>query len=150
PWNLVIRQGRLNAREWPTIAESGRRKRDDALALALAAQQTFRAAAADAGICERDRNPPAGRSCLPSPRCRAVNRHGEPSAGKYGRAYSTRPARFGSCSTPRANPSTWGAFRALLELGVKLRKSVELEERFDVLKRHAEEEKHEYTQDAPE
>jgi len=125
------------------MAENGRRKRDDAFAVALAAGQTLRAAAAAVGIGERTATrrwaDPAFRRRVTELRTEMTSRAlGIITDGMTDAAFTLRKLLKAKSESVRLS-----ACRALLELGVKLRESVELEERFAELERHAEWKKHE-------
>jgi hypothetical protein len=125
------------------MAEIGRRKGDDALLLALAAGQTVRDAARAAGIGERTATrrltDPSFRRRLVELRADMVNR----ALGKIADGMSDAAATLRKLLKAKGESVRLGACRAMLELGVKLRESVDLEERFALLEGRAEEEKHE-------
>lgn len=123
------------------MAGSGRRNADESLALALATGQTVRDAAASVGIGERT----ATRRCAnPDFRRRIAELRGELVARSLGRladgmADAANVLReLLVAQTPPA--VRLGACRALLELGVRLRESVEMEERLAALERLVESE----------
>jgi hypothetical protein len=100
------------------VAHRGRRNADDALALALARGATLRDAAAEVGVGERT----------------ATRRWAEPTF--RGRVAALRQDMVARCLGRMADGSEsvrLGAARAMLELGVKVRESVELGERLDEL-----------------
>jgi hypothetical protein len=116
------------------VAHRGRRNADEALALALASGQTLRAAAA-AGVAERTAT---RRWADPAFRRRVSELRGELVAQALGGvadgmadAAATLRALLGADS----ENVRLGAARALLELGVKLRENVELQERLQALEK---------------
>jgi hypothetical protein len=116
------------------MAGSGRRNADDALALALAAGQTLRDAAAAAGIGERT----ATRRWTDAAfRRRVALLRGDMVGRALGRMADGMAEAAGvlrallAADTPPA--VRLGAARSLLELGVKLREAVELEARLSSL-----------------
>src|SRR5262245_4176812 len=121
------RFGRRNAREWRTMADNGRRKREDALAVALAGGQTLRAAAAAAGIGERTATrrwaDPFFRQRVAELRTDMVNR----ATGKLADAMTEAVDTLRGLLAAAFETARLGAARSILELGHKLRESVELE-----------------------
>jgi len=123
------------------MAENGRRKGDDALLLALASGQTIRDAARTAGIGERTATrrlaDPAFRQHVEKLRgemvCRALGRMADGMADAADKLRQLLAARSEAVQL--------GACRSLLELGVKLRETVQLEERLAALERLANERK---------
>lgn len=115
------------------MAENGRRKRDDALAVALAAGQTLRDAAAAAGIGERTATrrwaEPAFRRRVGELRAEAVAR----ATGKLADSMAEAAAVLRKLLTAESESVRLSACRAVLELSVKLRESQELEERVRAL-----------------
>lgn len=116
------------------MAHRGRQNADDALALALASGRTLRDAAAAAGVAERTATrrwaDPAFRRRVAGLRADMVGRAlGHLADGMSEAADVLR--QLLAAGTPPA--VRLGACRALLELGVRLRESVELEERLRAL-----------------
>jgi hypothetical protein len=116
------------------MAENGRRKRDDALAVALAAGQTVRDAAAAAGLGERTAtrrlaNPDFRRRVFQL-RAAAVERATGKLADGMAEAADVLRELLGQEKPPAIR---LGACRAVLELTVKLREATELEERLAAL-----------------
>jgi HEAT repeat protein len=115
------------------MAENGRRKGDAAFVLALAAGQTARDAAQAAGIGERTA---ARRMADPAFRTRVSQLRGEMVTRALGRladgmAEAAETVR--ALLQAESESVRLGAARSLLELGNKLRESVELEERLAAL-----------------
>jgi hypothetical protein len=111
------------------VAHRGRHNADDALALAVAAGRTLRKAAARAGVSERTAArrwaDPAFRPRVAALRADLVRRAlGRLAGGMAADADALRHL-LGAAS----EPVRLGAACALLELGVRLRESVELEDR---------------------
>lgn len=121
------------------MAENGRRKQgDDALAVALAAGKSLRDAAAAAGMAERTATrrwaDTAFRRRVAALRADMMALAlGQVSDGMVDAAATLRKLLKAKNESVRL-----GACRTLLDLGVKLRDSVELEERFTELERRAE------------
>ncbi len=121
------------------MAENGRRKLDDALVLALASGQTIRDAARTAGIGERTAtrrlSEPVFRQRVEKLRsdmvCRAL--------GKMADGMADAADKLRQLLAAKSEAVQLGACRALLELGVKLRESVELEQRLIALEQLAQE-----------
>jgi hypothetical protein len=117
------------------VAHRGRRNADEALALGLATGQTLRAAAAAAGVAERTAT---RRWADPAFRRRVSELRGELVAQALG---GVADGMADAAATLRAllgadrESVRLGAARALLELGVKLRDSVELQERLQALEK---------------
>ena len=117
------------------MAHRGRRNADEALALGLATGQTLRAAAAAAGVAERTAT---RRWADPAFRRRVSELRGELVAQALG---GVADGMADAAATLRAllgadrESVRLGAARALLELGVKLRDSVELQERLQALEK---------------
>jgi hypothetical protein len=112
------------------VAGSGRKNADEALALALAAGQTLRSAAEAAGVSERTATrrsgDPAFRRRVGELRADMVAR----SLGRMADGMSDAADVLRELLAPGTPPAVrLGAARSLLELGVKLRDSVELEAR---------------------
>lgn len=135
PAGRPLTPGRTVGRErgWPTVAGSGRRNADEALALAVASGRTLRDAAVAAGIGERTATrrlaDPAFRRRVTELRGDMVDRAlGKLADGMAEAADCLRRLLSASSETARL-----GAARALLELGAKLRESVELEQRLQAL-----------------
>ena len=118
------------------MAENGRRKGDAALLLALASGETVREAARLAGIGERTAT---RRQADADFRRRVAELRGEMVSRAVGRLAdgSTEAVaalrKLLDAGTPPA--VRLGAARAILELGTKLRESVELEQRLADLER---------------
>lgn len=123
------------------MAENGRRKRDDALMLALASGQTIRDAARAAGIGERTAtrrlSDPAFRRRVAELRADMVCR----ALGKMADGMGDAADKLRQLLAANSEAVQLGACRALLELGVKLRESVELEQRLAALEQLTEERK---------
>jgi hypothetical protein len=115
------------------MAEIGRRKGDDALLLALAAGNTIRDAARAAKIGERTATrrlaDPAFRSRVVELRADMVSR----ALGKIADSMSDAAGTLPKLLKAKGEGVRLGACRAMLELGVKLRESVELEGRLAAL-----------------
>jgi hypothetical protein len=119
------------------VAHRGRRNADDALAAAVAAGQTLRDAAAAAGVGERTAT---RRWADPTFRSRVARLRGDMVARSLGRlADSMAEAAdvLRQLLAAKGESVRLGAARSLLELGVKLRESVELEERLCALEERA-------------
>jgi hypothetical protein len=121
------------------MAEIGRRKCDDALLLALAAGQTVRAAAVAAGVGERTATrrltEPDFRRRLAETRADMVAR----ALGRVAEGMADAADKLRALLADTTPPAVrLGAARSLLELGVKLRESVEMEERLAALERQIE------------
>jgi hypothetical protein len=123
------------------VAHRGRRNADEALALAVASGQTLREAAAAAQIAERTA---ARRWADPT----FKQRVGELRAEMIGRALgrmadgmSEAAAKLRELLNANGEAVRLGAARALLELSLKLRESVELEQRLSALEKQAAERK---------
>jgi HEAT repeat protein len=119
------------------VAHRGRRNADEALALALASGQTLRAAAAAVGVGERTATrrwaDAAFRRHVSELRGDMVGRAlGRMADGMSEAADVLRQLLAAESETVRL-----GAARSLLELGVKLRESVELEARLQALEERA-------------
>jgi hypothetical protein len=115
------------------MAGSGRRNADEALALALAGGQTLRAAAEAAKIAERTAT---RRMADPAFRQRVTELRGDMvqrSLGRMAEGMSEAADVLRQLLAARSESVRLGAARSLLELGVKLRESVELEERMRAL-----------------
>jgi hypothetical protein len=129
-------------KEWLKMADNGRRKRgDDALAVALAGGKTPRDAAAAAGIAERTATrrwaDPAFRRHVTQLRADMVAR----AMGNITEGMIDAAAALRKLLKAKSESVQLSACRALLEMGVKLRESVETEERITELERRAEEKK---------
>lgn len=120
------------------MAENGRRKRDDALAVALAAGQTIRAAASAAGIGERTASrrwaDPDFRRRVAELRADMIGR----ATGKMGDGMAEAADVLRTLLAAESESVRLAACRAILELGVKLRETVELAARVADLERLAE------------
>jgi hypothetical protein len=115
------------------VAGSGRRNADEALATALASGQTLRAAATAVGVSERTAT---RRWADPDFRSRVSALRGElvgQALGKLADGMSDAAAKLRELLAAQSEAVRLGACRALLELGVKLRESVELETRLAAL-----------------
>jgi hypothetical protein len=115
------------------MAENGRRKGDAALLLALAAGQTVRDAARAAGIGERT----ATRRLADSDYRRRVTELRTAmvarALGQMADGMADAAATLRGLLSAKADTVKLGAARALLEFGVRLRESVELDERLRAL-----------------
>jgi hypothetical protein len=111
------------------MAGNGRQNADEALALALAAGQTLRDAAAAVGIGERTATrrwaDPAFRRRVAELRGGMVSR----ALGTLADGMSDAAGTLRKLLDAEAESVRLGAARSILELGTKLRESVELEER---------------------
>src|SRR5262249_23194210 len=120
---------------WLSMADNGRRKREDALAVALAAGQTLRDAATAAGISDRTATrrwaDPAFRRRVAELRAAAVER----ATGKMADSVAEAADALRALLAAESESVRLGACRAVLELAVKLREAVELEERVAALER---------------
>jgi hypothetical protein len=111
------------------MAAGGRKNADDALAIALASGLTVEDAARQAGLSERTAY---RRLAVPGYRQRVAEARGEMVARALGRLADGMTAAADTLRQLLAASGDnvkLGAARALLELGVKLRESVELERR---------------------
>jgi hypothetical protein len=117
------------------VAHRGRRNADEVLALALASGQTLRDAAAATGIGERT----ATRRCVDTAfRRRVAELRGDMvqrALGRMADGMAEAADKLRQLLAADSESVRLGAARALLELGVKLRESVELAERLDALER---------------
>jgi len=115
------------------MADNGRRKKDEALALALAGGQTLRDAAAAVGISERTATrrwtDHAFRRRVTELRAEMTGR----ALGKLADGMAEAGDVLRALLKSDRDSVKLGACRALLELGVKLREVVELEERIAAL-----------------
>jgi hypothetical protein len=111
------------------VAHRGRRNADEALALAVASGQTLRDAAAAAGIGERTATrrwaDPAFRRRVGELRREMIGR----ALGRMAEGMADAAAKLRALLTAAPPAVQLGAARALLELTVRLRESVELEAR---------------------
>ena len=115
------------------MAHRGRRNADEALALAVAAGQTLRNAAVAVGVSERTA---ARRWADPAFRCRVSQLRGEMvqrSLGRLADGVTEAADVLRQLLAAESEAVRLGAARSLLELGVKLREPVELEERLAAL-----------------
>lgn len=122
-----------------TVAHRGRRNADEALALAVATGQTLRDAAQQVGIGERTAS---RRWADPGFRRRVSELRGDMvqrSLGRMADGMAEAADVLRQLLAAESESVRLGAARSLLELGVRLRESVELEERIATLERHAEE-----------
>jgi hypothetical protein len=111
------------------VAHRGRKNADEALALALAGGQTLRGAAAAAKIAERTAT---RRMADPAFRQRVAELRGDMvqrSLGRMADGMSEAADVLRQLLAARSESVRLGAARSLLELGVRLRESVELEQR---------------------
>jgi hypothetical protein len=123
------------------MAENGRRKRDDALLLALASGQTVRDAARAAGISERTAT---RRMAEHDFRARVA----ELRDGMVARALGRMADGMSDAAdklrqlllSARSEAVQLGACRTLLGLGVKLRESVEIQQRVEDLEKKIQQE----------
>jgi hypothetical protein len=118
------------------MAEIGRRKGDAALLLALAAGQTIRDAARSSGLGERTAT---RRVADASFRRRVTELRAEmigQALGKMADGMTEAADTLRRLLSAEAESVRLGAARSLLELTVKLRESVELEQRLAVLEKH--------------
>jgi hypothetical protein len=121
----------LRGREggWRTVAGNGRQNADEALALALASGQTLRLAAEAAGIGERTA---ARRWADAEFRRRVSVLRGDlvgRALGRMADGMSAAADVLRQLLAAESESVRLGAARSLLELGVKLREAVEMEER---------------------
>jgi hypothetical protein len=119
------------------VAHRGRRNADEALALALATGQTLRAAAGAVGVAERTAT---RRWADPAFRRRVVELRGELvglALGRLADGMADAAAKLRQLLDAQSEAVRLGACRAMLELGVKLRESVELEARLQALEERA-------------
>ncbi|MHB1423626.1 MAG: hypothetical protein ACYC3I_10620 [Gemmataceae bacterium] len=118
------------------MAENGRPNRDDALMLALAIGSSIRDAARAAGIGERTATRRMAdadfRRGVADLRSEMVSR----ALGRMADGMADAADRLRQLLAANSEAVQLGACRALLELGVKLRESVELEQRLDALEEH--------------
>jgi hypothetical protein len=116
-----------------TMAHRGRRNADEALALAVASGQTLRDAAGTAGVSERTA---ARRWADPAFRGRVSQLRGEMvqrSLGRMADGMTEAADVLRQLLAAESETVRLGAARSLLELGVRLRESVELEDRIHAL-----------------
>jgi hypothetical protein len=115
------------------VAHRGRRNADEALALAVASGQTLRAAAEAAGIGERTATrrwaDPDFRRRVAELRADMVSR----SLGRMADGMAEAADVLRQLLAAESESVRLGAARSLMELGVKLRESVALEERLAAL-----------------
>lgn len=115
------------------MADNGRRKRDDALAVALASGQTLRDAATAVGVSERTASRRWAdlnfRRRVAELRANMVNR----ALGKLADGMAEAGEVLRTLLHSGSDSIKLGACRAMLELGIKLRDSVELEQRLSEL-----------------
>jgi hypothetical protein len=115
------------------MADFGRRKRDDALAVALAAGRTLRDAAAAVGVGERTATrrwaDPEFRRLVTELRAAAVER----ATGKLADGMARAAATLRRLLRANSEAVRLGACRATLELGIRLRENHELETRLAAL-----------------
>jgi hypothetical protein len=119
------------------VAHRGRRNADEALAVALASGQTLRDAAGTAGVSERTAT---RRWADPVFRRRVAELRGElvgRSLGCLADGMAEAAGVLRQLLSAQSESVRLGAARSLLELGVKLRESVEIEERLRAVEEHA-------------
>jgi len=117
------------------MAEDGRRKGDAALVLALAGGQTVRDSARAAGVGERTAT---RRLAAADFRRRVIETRAalvERATGQMADAMSAAAEALRKLLEARSEAVRLGAARAVLELGMKLRESADLEERLAELER---------------
>src|SRR6516162_2971820 len=117
------------------MAHRGRRNADEALALAVATGQTLRDAAAAVGVSERTA---ARRWADAAFRLRVSNLRTEMvqrSLGRMADGMSDAAAKLRELLSAASESVRLGAARALLELGAKLRETVELGSKVEELER---------------
>lgn len=115
------------------MSHHGRQNADEFLAAALATGQTLRAAAVTAGIAERTA---ARRWADPAFRRRVAGLRGDlvqAAVGRLADGMSAAAEVLRQLLAAQSENVRLGAARSLLELGVNLRESVELEDRFAAL-----------------
>ena len=115
------------------MAHRGRRNADDLLAVELAAGKTLRDAAAAAGIAERTAT---RRWADPEFRVLVFQRRGDMvgrAVGELTDGMTTAAKTLRELLTCDSLAVRLGAARSLLEIGVRLRESLELEERVRML-----------------
>ena len=118
------------------MAHRGRRNADEALALAVAAGQTLRNAAVAVGVSERTA---ARRWADPAFRRRVSQLRGEVvqrALARLADGMTEAADVLRQLLAAESEAVRLGAARSLLELGVKLREPVELEERLAALEAH--------------
>lgn len=115
------------------MAENGRRKGDTALLTALASGQTVRDAAQAAGIGERTAHrrtaDPAFRQLVASARASMIGQ----ALGRLADGMTAAADKLRQLLEAESESVSLGAARLILELTVRLRESVELEERLTAL-----------------
>jgi hypothetical protein len=117
------------------MAEIGRRKRDDALLLAIAAGNTIRDVARAANIGERTAT---RRLADPAFRRRVVELQADMvswALGKIADGMSDAAGTLRKLLKAKGESVRLGACRAMLEVGVKLREVVDTDERLQALER---------------
>jgi hypothetical protein len=116
-----------------THPHSGRRKADDTLAVSLAAGQTLREAAKAAGVSERTATnrwaEPGFKARVCTLRAEAVSR----ALGRLSETMTTAADTLAALLSDQDARVRLGAARAVIELGVRLREGVELEQRITEL-----------------
>jgi hypothetical protein len=118
-----------------TVAHRGRRNADEALALALATGQTLRGAAAAAGLGERTAT---RRMANPGFRFRVAELRSEMvqrALGRMADGMAEAADTLRALLQAEGESVRLGAARALLELGAKLRETVELGSKVEELER---------------
>ncbi len=115
------------------MAHNGRRNADEALAMAVAAGQTLRDAAAAVGIGERTATrrwaDPVFRRQVAELRAEMVSQ----ALGKMADGMTAAADTLRGLLTADSEAVKLGAARTILELGNKLRESVELEQRLQAI-----------------
>ena len=121
--------------EWPTMTGNDRRKGDDALLLALAAGKTITDASIAAGLGERTArrrlDGPDFRRRVAEARTEMVSR----ALGKLADSMTEAADTLRQLLRAEGESVRLGAARSVLELGNKLRESVEIEARLQALER---------------
>jgi hypothetical protein len=116
------------------VAQRGRRNVDQLLLMAFACGATVESAAASAGVSKatafRRSQEPEFQEALRAAKAEMVTRTAAMLSAAAGEAVKTLLAMLKDLTPPA---SRLGAARAVLELGVRLRESAELEERLAVL-----------------
>jgi hypothetical protein len=117
------------------MADNGRRKMDDALALALATGQTLRDGAAAVGVGERTAyrrwTDPAFRQRVADLRGELVGR----AVGRMADGMAEAAEVLRRLLAAKSEAVRLGACRSMLEIGVKLSESVELRARIEALEK---------------
>jgi HEAT repeat protein len=119
------------------VAHRGRRNADEALALALATGATLRDAAVAAGVGERTATRRWADAAFRQHVAELRGGMAARALGKMADGMSDAADQLRQLLAAKSESVRLGAARALLELGTKLRESVELEERLAALERRA-------------